>query len=270
MEITKDIFEKYVPSAINSDDTLFLKVQAYFSGAEKNLQFRLLGDMTFEALPELVQQEFTKCVVLSAMKAAIPDLDLVLTPTGFGVVSNNNLAPASKERVQNLMTSINQQALDSYEHIIALLARIPEWYKAKGTSLIRSLFWNSSLLAEYCGQADPHFNDLVQLRPSILDAELLLKRRISPKLYDRLVMEDATNAAGIYVRELITLSRVAMALYIQRGANDPQWNKALNDVENFLEDNLAEFPEYQDSAAYRLKHMDTYQNDKHDTTYFFG
>ena len=61
-----------------------------------------------------------------------------------------------------------------------------------------------------------------------------------------------------------------MALYIQRGANDPQWHKALNDVENFLEDNLAEFPEYQDSAAYRLKHLETFKNDMHDTTYFFG
>lgn len=270
MEITKEIFERYVPSAIHSDDILYKKVQAYFLGAEQNLQYRLLGNMPYESLPKLVQQEFMKCVVLSAMKAAIPDMDLILTPTGFGVVSNNNLAPASKERVQNLLASINIQALDSYEHIIALLAPIPEWYKAKGMSLIRSLFWNSSLLAEYCGQADPHFNDLVVLRPSILDAEIIFKRRISPKLYDRLIMEDATNTAGVYSRELITLSRVAIALYIQRGANDPQWDKALNDVENFLEDNLAEFPEYENSAAYRLKHLESYKNDKHDETFFFG
>ena len=87
MEITKEIFESYVPSAINSDDTLYSKVKPYFKNAEYNLQCRLLGDMTIENFPELLQKEISRCVVLSAMKAAIPDLDLVLTPTGFGVVS---------------------------------------------------------------------------------------------------------------------------------------------------------------------------------------
>lgn len=270
MEITKEIFESYVPSAINSDDTLYSKVKPYFKNAEYNLQCRLLGDMTIENFPELLQKEISRCVVLSAMKAAIPDLDLVLTPTGFGVVSNNNLAPASKERVQNLMISVSQQAFDSYEHIIVMLARIDEWYESKGKMMIRSLFWNSSLLAEFCGVVDPHLDDLVQLRPDILDAEILIKRHISPKLYDRLVKEDATNNVGIYSRGLITLVRIAMALHIQRGAKDPQWRNALNDVENFLEENLADFPEYQDSAAYRIKNMNKYQNEKKDTTYFFG
>lgn len=270
MEITKEIFERYVPSAIHSDDTLFEKVRSFILDAEHNLQFRLLGDFSFESLPELVREEFIRCVVLSAVKVAIPSLDLVLTPTGFGVVSNNNLTPASKDRVQSLLISVNQQALDSYERIIALMAQVPSWYKTKGSSLIRSLFWNSSLLAEYCGTAEPHYNDLVAKRPSIIDAEIIIKHRMSPKLYDRLVMEDATNTAGIYTRELITLSRVAIAMYIQNGAHDPQWDKALNDVENFLEDNLSEFPEYEDSAAYRIKHLETYQNDKHDETFFFG
>lgn len=270
MDITRDIFEAYVPSAINSDDTLYDKVKAYFERAEQNLQYRLLGTIDMATLPAVIQQEFARCIVLSAMKVAIPDLDLVLTPTGFGVVSNNNLAPASKERVQSLVTSVNQQALDSYEQLLIMLARIPDWYKAKGPEMIRSLFWHSSLLAEYCGQSDPHLTDLVQLRPSILDAEILVKRHISPKLYNRLVQEDATNSAGIYARELITLVRVLMALYLERGSRNPQWHKALNDVVNFLEDNLAEFPEYQDSAAYRLKHMESYSNEKHDKTYFFG
>ena len=83
-------------------------------------------------------------------------------------------------------------------------------------------------------------------------------------------MNSLVNNVGIYSRGLITLVRIAMALHIQRGAKDPQWRNALNDVENFLEENLADFPEYQDSAAYRIKNMNKYQNEKKDTTYFFG
>ena len=44
-----------------------------------------------------------KLIASEAMRRAIPSLDLVLTPNGFGVVSNQNIAPASKERVDRLI-----------------------------------------------------------------------------------------------------------------------------------------------------------------------
>lgn len=40
-----------------------------------------------------------RLVVAEALLRAIPSLDIVLTPNGFGIVSTNNLAPASKPRI---------------------------------------------------------------------------------------------------------------------------------------------------------------------------
>ena len=54
----------------------------------------------------------SRLVVADALRRAIPSLDIVLTPNGFGVVSTQNLAPASKPRVDlifrtNIQTAYN-------------------------------------------------------------------------------------------------------------------------------------------------------------------
>ncbi len=36
------------------------------------------------------------------------DLTFVLTPTGFGIVNNQNLSPASRDRVETLRKSVRQ------------------------------------------------------------------------------------------------------------------------------------------------------------------
>ena len=48
----------------------------------------------------------SRLVVADALRRAIPSLDIVLTPNGFGVVSTQNLAPASKPRVDRLVVSM--------------------------------------------------------------------------------------------------------------------------------------------------------------------
>lgn len=61
----------------------------------------LLGDMAdkLDTVPGL-EAAVIKLVCLRTYQEQIPQLDLVLTPTGFGVVSNQNLAPASADRVK--------------------------------------------------------------------------------------------------------------------------------------------------------------------------
>ena len=69
-----------------------------FTSMEGMRQICLLDDGT----PIKVTVE--RAVVCEAMRTAIPSLDIVITPNGFGVVSNQNIAPASKERVESNKT----------------------------------------------------------------------------------------------------------------------------------------------------------------------
>ena len=46
------------------------------------------------------------CIPTTKELIAIPSLDLVLTTNGFGIVSNQNVVPASRERVDALISSL--------------------------------------------------------------------------------------------------------------------------------------------------------------------
>ena len=56
------------------------------------------------------------CLVANrALVQALPALDLILTPNGFGVVNNANVVPASRDRVDRLLASLlaaRDRALD--------------------------------------------------------------------------------------------------------------------------------------------------------------
>lgn len=66
-------------------------------------------------------------VANSALVKAIPSLDLVFTPNGFGVVNTNDTAPASKERVERLRTSCGEAADRALKRLVTDLYDIGEW-----------------------------------------------------------------------------------------------------------------------------------------------
>ena len=72
-----------------------------------------------------------KAIVCEAYKNAIPSLDLVLTPNGFGIVSNQNVAPASKERVERLLASLEQERDRNIEQLLLRLPTIEGWEQSE-------------------------------------------------------------------------------------------------------------------------------------------
>ena len=115
MLITSDTdLRQYIPNTlvtVSGEQTLFDKLQVELQLSEAWLA-RTFG---------VVESTPTACKVLAtdAFLRAVPSLDLVLTPNGFGVVSNNTIAPASKDRVDRLLTSLENSrdfAIDQLLH----------------------------------------------------------------------------------------------------------------------------------------------------------
>ncbi len=48
-------------------------------------------------------------ILCDAMMRAVSGLDMILTPTGFAVANNQNIAPASKERVERYLNDLKQR-----------------------------------------------------------------------------------------------------------------------------------------------------------------
>ena len=82
-----------------------------------------------------------KVIVCQAYMCAIPTLDLVLTPNGFGIVSNQNVAPASKERVERLLFSIEAARDRTLEQLLLRMPAVEGWEEStQGRYFASTLF----------------------------------------------------------------------------------------------------------------------------------
>ena len=107
---------KYIPNVIqtiNGEQTLFEKLSSQIEEAELWAAESFTGETLFNEIakePEgnVLRRMMAIIVCNHAFMQDIPSLDLVLTPNGFGIVSNANIAPASKDRVERLIASLEK------------------------------------------------------------------------------------------------------------------------------------------------------------------
>ena len=69
-------------------------------------------------LPDTVAEAARRCVAIRAMLRVFRQLDIVLTPTGFGVVSTDNVKPASRERVAALRDELQCNLLSAEDALV--------------------------------------------------------------------------------------------------------------------------------------------------------
>lgn len=104
----------HIPNIIASvkGETPFIERVAHFLDlAEDWVRTTFTSESTFNTICGYTDSNEIKIicsrlVVADALRRAIPSLDIVLTPNGFGVVNTSNLAPASKPRVDRLVGSM--------------------------------------------------------------------------------------------------------------------------------------------------------------------
>lgn len=199
---------------------------------------------------------------------AIPQLDLVLTATGFGVVNNANVAPASAERVLALRTQMRRQGLLYLEESLDILRLfdVPKKSKLCGR-FFRTLFWKAEHMHVF-GIPNPTFDDLAAKMPQIESAHIHLAKIISPEQLVALIRAEASASSTGLQSILISMCRV-LCVYAT-GTDTALFNTQRLSILGFMEDHLAEFPEYRDSETYKAIHFQRYENSAEDPCFFFG
>lgn len=106
--ITDELIRQFYPNVLlpaKGEQPISLKLQPYLEAAEE----WVIATFLSSAVAELVAAEHAdvdhivlSIVIHEGMRRAIPELDLVLMPNGFGIVSSSSIAPASRERVEHL------------------------------------------------------------------------------------------------------------------------------------------------------------------------
>lgn len=130
---------------VDGEATLFDKIKLELAASEDWLISQIVGDATATGMVA-DSTIFNLCVTVvacDALRRAIPALDLVLTPNGFGVVQNNNVVPASKERVERLIQSCVVRRDFAISRLYPMLYKTPAW----ATSEQRE-FWAKSPLQD--------------------------------------------------------------------------------------------------------------------------
>ena len=130
-----NVLLQFVPNVLKSvqgETLLFDKIAPHLEVAEAWLTTTFLSEAVLAKLPHedatnKLLHYARMAVVAEAMLHAVPQLDLVLTPNGFGVVSNTNIAPASKERVERLLLSLEKMRDDTLAVLLPLLTQNVAW-----------------------------------------------------------------------------------------------------------------------------------------------
>ena len=128
-----------VLTTVEGEPTLFDKLAPFLESAEDWAKQNFVPEEIFDeiagteslGLNERLKFPLERMVACHAYMTAIPSLDLVLTPNGFGIVSNQNVAPASRERVEHLITSLESQRDSAIEQLLLRLASRDDWQESE-------------------------------------------------------------------------------------------------------------------------------------------
>lgn len=249
MIISNDFeLRRFIPnvmSTVEGEGSLYEKIEPYMGLVEVSLSDIFIGPEMLanpRSMPEALRNAASVYVANEAFRMAVPSLDLVLTPNGFGIVNNQNVVPASKERIERLMFSLAQMRDKAVSTMVIALADIDGYAETP-----QGEWFSSSLFLPLAG----HLSGLVDPEKPMWDEYLRIRNIaepleneaadefISPELMTRLRAAPFEKGSG-YARLAGRVRRViARAI---PGA--PLDKRALTDLVNFIRENPDKYPEW--------------------------
>lgn len=267
---------RYIPNqvvAVKGEASLFDKIAYWLDTAEQWIFATFCPESVIDAIladnpQSAIHQPLAAIAAHQALADAIPSLDLVQTVNGFAVVSNQNLAPASRDRVDRLIAAHRSQRDTAISALIPLLAAIPEWRDTPQCDYFRSTLFPTPAHIRPLASGAATWERYEELHPAIAAAEdRLATEYISHNLMQRLRDE----ALGL--SPLSTLNaRLCEALrsHVADLVNDrPLRDTALRDIVDYIRRHPDTFPEWHRSDTARLFSPPVFRNSKESHGYWF-
>lgn len=267
----------YIPNqvcAVKGEQTLYDKIARWLDTAGQWLSDNITSAPTLNRIAEYsdghpLLRACRAAVAHRALADAIPSLDLVQTVNGFAVVSNQNLAPASRDRVDRLIAAHRSQCDSAISALIPLLADAHAWRGSPQCGFFRATLFPTPAHIRPLASGAASWDKYRELHPAIVNAEAALAARyISHGLMQRL--RDA--ALGLITPQSPILIRLCEAL---RGhvadivCDRPLRDEALRDIVEYIRNRPDTFPEWHRSETARLFSPPVFRNRKDAKGYWF-
>lgn len=274
-----DTLRQYLPNVfatVKGEVSLFDKVKVDIDLAENWVIETFVSTNTFNTICGYADDNpiriiTAKLIASEALRRAIPSLDVVLTPNGFGVVSNQNIAPASKERVDRLIGSL----ADYRDECIGNLLRSLQvdgfnWLESSQAKFFgASLFPNfeSFKTLEEMQLSNNKWQKYLELRAKAIDIECsIAEDYISMPLLDTLRRNNICDTLELPQMRVFNAVKFEVLNVLR---DEPIRTKKMISVVNFIRNNPEAFPEWHASETAKLFSPPIFKNKKESRGYFF-
>ena len=277
---TDEQLRKYLPNAFataQGEAPFFDKVLPWLEAAERWLFEQFIGDEFADALIAMDANEpvrLTACSVVAheAMMRAVPSLDLVLTPNGFGIVSNSNVAPASRDRVVRLINSLEASRDIAIEQMIGFLFRDENWTLTTISSGFPATLFPNWDLVSLCGITEKRWANYLSLRSKAIDIEQRIAEEfVSPEQMNVFRSEvfainwDFTLIQTMHTRIIEHLREIVVNVLRGNQLNI----QGLRDIVDFMRKHEGQFAEFANSDTAKLFTPPIFENKKRAHGYWF-
>ena len=284
---TDEQLRSHLPNIIASvkgETPLIERLSLFLALAEDWVRTTFSSESTFNTICGYTDANPTKVftarlVVADALRRAIPSLDIVLTPNGFGVINTSNIAPASKPRVDRLVGSMLSHRDDCIAALLPALVGASKWLASDQASFFgATLFPDLAIVDSVGGATGSRWEKYIELRSQVIDLEASLAEEwLSPELMSALRAEnlrsDLTEKRSVIVRQV--QAQIVGYLTAQAAARPDRANggsfssRRLADIVNYIRLNERDFEEWHKSETAKLFAPPVFRNDKKASGYFF-
>lgn len=269
--IKKSDLEAAIPVAATKNNNILDMLSAYIDRAIVTVGNDILGSVGMQAMEGTNEQLARLVKGEICFRAFLPNfrsLDVVLTSTGFGVVSTQDTAPASKMRTDALKSQLDIEAQRNLCALLSELFKVDGWGRQPiRLQLVPTLFWHFDFLSKYAGKESPIINDWRYAQPYIMEADGYIRKHIGDALVDNLLEHLTTDSLTQPEMNAVTIIQQLIGLHIwgNKSAEKMYYHRLINT----LEANIDDFPLYKDSEAYQYNHFKGYENTKDSGMFIF-
>lgn len=272
IQISKDDFEQSILAATSSHSEVFESVEPHFKESYLRISMQILGEVGEAALEtsDDLREAVIKAVCLDAFLGVVRHLDLVLTPTGFGVVANNEVTPASSSRVEALIEQCRVAFISSQQTVLALLCKVPGWGKTlQAKQGIQTIVWSFDAYRFLTGETSMTSKEWASKLAAMQEADATIRKLVSDEQMDDIMSQVRCERKSNWEENEVRLMLMRCMIMLANGMLSAYSNERAR-LLSYLDRNLDKFPLYANSSSYKANHFKEFNNEKSKPAFVFN
>jgi hypothetical protein len=259
----------HVFATVEGEPSLFEILYPFLDTAEQWAIDTFVSEDVFPQLTETEVASLTKLVAYHAYMSAVPSLDLVLTPNGFGIVSNTNVIPASKERIERLLVSLETERDRNINQLILRLSARSEWRQSQQGKYFASTIFPFLSLCHRLAIREHIWENYQKLHNRLIKIEAVLAYTYfsheQMSVFRDHVITQLRTAKPLEEQVIRTLQSLEMMLVSDMQVH-PQ---SFYDLVNIIREHEEIFPAWHSSPVASLYTPKVFENKKKSSGYWF-